>query len=291
MAASWWWQNPSGAWDFRCELNPCRIQATDPAAYAKMASEMAAIPGCRSDKDWTRLGTKCCGSKFFPWACGASRILEFDLNGIIHCILCERLPEKLDNQIKLQHLEWHEACMRLTPAQILACIPHCVPKANLCKTSAITGISRFNFAQWRAEGEPTLLRAGWLALCKMIAENPKNKNSFSSIVTLCDDLAIENEANPALKTSMIGSRTKAARRRLQAPRQPPDLPVQPWQPQDLPVQLHGANKQPSLGSCESLAYALPPPPDEYQPPLREFGPLREPPPQPPLPREPPTPKL
>ena len=147
--------------------------------------------------------------------------------------------------------------MRLTPAEIFACIPHCVPKANLCITSAITGISRFNFAQWRAEGEPTLLRAGWLALCKMIAENTKNRSSFSSIVTLCDDLAVENEANPDVKTSMIGSRGPAARRRLQLPRRP-----------------------------ENLAYALPPPTDEYQPPLPQ-----EPPPQPPLPREPPTPKL
>ena len=237
---------------------------------------MAEVPGCHSDKDSSRLGTKCCGSKFFPWACGASRIMEFNLNCIIHCVLCESLPEKLDNQIKLQHLEWHEACQKLTPAQIFACIPHCVPKTNLCKTSAITGISRFNFAQWRAEGEPTLLRAGWIALCKMIAENSENKNCFSSIITLCDDLAVDNEANPDLKSSMIGSKGPAARRRLR----------QPKRPENLAAQSHGANKQPSHRPCENLAYALPPPPDEYQPPLPQ-----EPPHQPPLPREPPPPKL
>ena len=78
MPATWWWQNPNGAWDFKCELNPSRIQDTDPAAYSKMASEMATIPGCQSDKDWTKLGTRCCGSKFFPWACGASKVMEFD---------------------------------------------------------------------------------------------------------------------------------------------------------------------------------------------------------------------
>ena len=43
MEPSWWWQNPNGAWDFRCELNPSKIRATDPAAYAQMELEMAGI--------------------------------------------------------------------------------------------------------------------------------------------------------------------------------------------------------------------------------------------------------
>ena len=106
-------------------------------------------------------------------------------------------------------------------------------------------------------------------MCKMIAENPENKNRFSSIVTLCDDLAVDNEANPDLKSSMIGSKGPAARRRLRQPRLP----------ENLAAQSHGTNKQP-------LAYVPPPPPDEYQPPLPQ-----EPPPQPPLPLEPPPPKL
>ena len=128
MASNWWWQNPSGAWDFRCELNPSKIQATDPAAYARMEQQMTGVP----ENEWSIKGTSCCGSKFFPWACGASRIMEFTMNCHVQCVLCERLPEKLDNEIKLQHLQWHEACGRLTPAQIAGCVLHCVPKTNLC---------------------------------------------------------------------------------------------------------------------------------------------------------------
>ena len=219
MASNWWLQNPSGAWDFRCELNPSKIEATDPAAYAKMKDEMSGVP----EKLWSAQGTNCCGAKFFPWACGASRIMEFTLNNVVYCVLCERLPEKLGNDIKLQHLEWHEACGRLTPAQIVSCIPHCVPKANLCQKSRITGISRFNFAKWRAEGEPTLLRGGWIALCKLIAENYQNPAGFRNIITLCNDLAIDNEENPALKASMTMSKGRAAAgksRRLVLPRHP-----------------------------------------------------------------------
>ena len=112
-----------GTWDFQCELNPSRIQATDPAAYARMKLEMAKIPFCHSDKDWSRLDTRCCGSKLFPWAFCASRIMEFDLNGTVHCVLCEKLPEKFEKQIKLQHSEWHEACKKLTAIQVATCIP------------------------------------------------------------------------------------------------------------------------------------------------------------------------
>ena len=192
--------------------------------------------------------------------------MEFTLNNVVYCVLCERLPEKLDNEIKLQHLEWHEACGRLTPAQIAGCIPHCVPKANLCQKSRITGISRFNFAKWRAEGEPTLLRGGWIALCRLIAENSQNPESFRNIITLCNDLAIDNEENPALKASMTMSKGRAAAgksRRLVLPRHPMD-------PEDLVVWFQGAKQPP------------PPPPLAYAPP---------PPPQPPLPEEPPPPKL
>ena len=213
MASNWWWQNPSGAWDFRCELNPSKIQATDPAAYARMKLEMAGIP----EKDWSKL-TECCGSKFFPWACGASRIMEFTINGTVHCILCERIPDKLNNQIKLQRLQWDEACEKLTPAQITACVPRCLPKANLCKACGpLTGISRFDFSKWKTEGEPTLGRAGWIALCRMIAENTGNKDCFRNIITLCDELAADNEENPDMKAS---NKVQTARRRLRQPRHP-----------------------------------------------------------------------
>ena len=245
------------------------------------------------DNLWSKQGTPCCGSKFFPWRSGASKVMEFTVNGEVQCILCERLPEKLDNEIKLLHLEWHRACGRLTPDQIQACIPHCVPKTNLCIKSKITGISRFDFKKWKAEGEPTLLKAGWIALCKLIAEEA-NSECFRDILSLCNDLTIANEAHPDLKAAMTMSRARSLQQpdygnaRLQhpvyGPRQPPGdlyhrLP-QRLRPDAVAAESHGASSshQPS------------PPPLMVPPkPLLEYAP--PPPPQPPVPSDPPPPRL
>ena len=102
-------------------------------------------------------------------------------------------------------------------------------------------------------------------MCRFIAENSQNPESFRNIITLCNDIAIDNEENHALKASMTMSKGRAAAgksRRLVLPRHPMD-------PEDVVVWSHAA-KQP------------PPPPLAYAPP---------PPPQPPLPDEPPPPKL
>ena len=197
MEPNWWWQNPNGARDFRCALNPSKIQATDPVAYALMKLEMAGIP----ENDWSKR-TACCGATFYPWACGASGVLEFNINNISYCILCERVPEKLSNQIKLQRLQWDEACEKITPAQITACIPRCLPKANMCKACGpITGISRFDFSKWRTEGEPTLGRDGWIALCRMIANNSRHTDCYRNIIMICDELAADGEENTDLRTA------------------------------------------------------------------------------------------
>ena len=103
-------------------------------------------------------------------------------------------------------------------------------------------------------------------MCRLIADKSTNPESFRNIITLCNDLAIDNEENPDLKASMTMSKGKAAAgkfRRLVLPRQPMD-------PEDLAAWSHGAKQPP------------PPPPLAYAPP---------PPPQPPLPDEPPPPRL
>ena len=101
-------------------------------------------------------------------------------------------------------------------------------------------------------------------MCRLIADNSTNPESFRNIITLCNDLAIDNEENPALKASMTMSKGRAAAgksRRLVLPRHPMDPEEQPPPPPPLPEEP------------PPLAYALPPPP------------------QPPLPEEPPPPKL
>ena len=103
-------------------------------------------------------------------------------------------------------------------------------------------------------------------MCKLVADNATNPESFRNIITLCNDLAVDNEENPDLKASMTRSKGKAAAgkfRRLVLPRQP-------MRPEDLAAWFHGAKQPP------------PPPPLEHAPP---------PPPQPPLPLEPPPPRL
>ena len=313
MQSNWWWKS-TGAWDFRCELNTGRIRATDPEAYEVMRRQMNDIP----DNLWDKQGTPCCGSKFFPWRSGASKVMEFTVNGEVQCILCERLPEKLDNEIKLLHLEWHRACGRLIPDQIQACIPHCVPKTNLCIKSKITGISRFDFKKWKAEGEPTLLKAGWIALCKLIAEEA-NSECFRDILSLCNDLTIANEADPDLKAAMTMSRARSLQQpdygtaRLQhpvyGPRQTGDLHRLPQRlrPDAVAAESHGASSshqclpvhasdasnphQPSWAWCQCVPKAdkqsvpLMVPPE----PLLPYAP--PPPPQPPLPSDPPPPRL
>ena len=45
-----------------------------------------------------------------------------------------------------------------------------------------------------------MLVGGWAALCKVIAEN--GTIDMTKIITLCDDIAIQHQDNPDLKTAM-----------------------------------------------------------------------------------------
>ena len=114
--------------------------------------------------------------------------------------------------------------MRFTPAEIFACIPHCVPKANLCTQTHVPGIAKFNFQQWKDEGRPTLLKAGWIALCRMIAANADvHTDCFQRIITLCDQMSIDACENPELKTAMEMSRGFKATRLLRDSSNAPKL--------------------------------------------------------------------
>ena len=54
-------------------------------------------------------------------------------------------------------------------------------------------------------------RAGWIALCRMIANNSINKDCYRNIIMICDELAADGEENTDLKVS---NKVKTARRRL-----------------------------------------------------------------------------
>ena len=212
MPPNWWWKSSGSVLPSKCELNPANIRATNPEAYEFMKHQMDGIP----EHLWSQQGTPCCGSRFSPWARGASKIMEITVNGIVQCILCEKLPDKLDNEIKLQHLKWYQACGRLTPAKILACVPHFLPKMNLCSESKI-GISRFDFQKWQAAGEPTLRSANWIALCKLIAEEDDSE-CFRNILSLCNEFATHQwHATECFATKYFATKSDCASSSHQLP--------------------------------------------------------------------------
>ena len=127
-----------------------------------------------------------------------------NVGGNVVAFLAERLPEQLDDEIKKLLHEWHVAEGRVTPEDIMSCIPEVLPKVNLIKESKIPGIARFDFKKCKESGCPTLLTAGWIALCRCIAE--KDEINLSRIITLCDKLSIQEEQDPDLKAAMEMSR-------------------------------------------------------------------------------------
>ena len=196
MPADYWWQAKAG-WRFKCEFCPEKVKEKQPAQYKKIQEAMGDIP----ESEWKH-HTPCCGSWFIPWAHGASKVLEMKVADTHHAIRAERMPDELDDEIKKVQMAFHEACGRTTAEQIRKAIPNSLPNCNLldpaeCK---VPGIARFNIKRWKDEGCPTILVAGWAALCKVIAKN--STIDMSDLITLCDDIAIKNEQDPALKTAM-----------------------------------------------------------------------------------------
>ena len=200
MPEMMWWQDGS-RWSFRCGINIDKIKNFMPETYKACQQNMPGVP----EEHWqSHCGVPFCGAKFAPWKGGASNVVELNVGGEIHAMLAERLPEQLDDEIKKLLHEWHVAEGRVTPEDIMACIPEVLPKENLIKGSKIPGVARFDFETWKRTGCPTLLRAGWIALCKCIAM--KDEINLSRIITLCDDLAIQEEQNPDLRSAMQMSR-------------------------------------------------------------------------------------
>ena len=206
-------------WSFKCKICPEKIKLKQPKMYQTIKKAMGDTP----EEKWS-ICTPCCGSKFIPWARGASKVVELRVGNAIHAILAERLPEELDDEIKKVQYEWHRACGRTTAEQIAEAIPCCLPKSNLCTHSRVPGIARFNFKQWKTDGCPTLLKAGWIALCKLIATNADvQTDCFQRIITLCDQMSIDACENPELKTAMEMSRGIKATRLLKGSSSAPKL--------------------------------------------------------------------
>ena len=207
MNADYWWQagfnTPYERWAFMCEFSPAKLKVKQPQMYEIVKEAMEnKFPGL-PEHMWTKK-TPCCGSKFIPYKYGASMVVELNFGGERHAILAERLPKELDDEIKHVLCEWHKAEARVTAAEIRAAIPCVLPETNLCEDCPVPGIAKFDFNKWKREGCPTLLAAGWIAICKVIAN--KDKFNLSRIITLCDEMFIKEEKDPDLKLAMQMSR-------------------------------------------------------------------------------------
>ena len=194
-----YWYNPEGTWRFHCKLMPSKIKKMHPGLYEAIKQDLNNLP----DDQWDKL-VPTCGCRFRPWANGASKVVELRVMDKSYAILAERLPVELDDEIKKAQYAWHKALARTTAEQIAKAIPTCLPTTNLCTSCQVRGISKFDFDAWKADGRPTLTRAGWIALCRVIAMN--QEVDLSGIISLCDKLSIDIVQNPDLKTALQMSR-------------------------------------------------------------------------------------
>ena len=126
----------------------------------------------------------CCGARFRAWARGPSKVVEIQAdNGDWYALLADRPPQELDDEIKRVHHQWHLACSRLTAQDIMKAIPMAYPKTG---QTIVPGVSKFDFAEWREHGSPTLTHSGWIALCHLIAS--KEPLNFERIISVCAQL-------------------------------------------------------------------------------------------------------
>ena len=104
-------------------------------------------------------------------------------NGDWYALLAARLPQELDDDIKKCWHQWHRACSRLTAQDITKAIPMAYPKTG---QTIVPGVSKFDFAEWREHGSPTLTHSGWIALCHLIAS--KEPVHLKHIISVCEQL-------------------------------------------------------------------------------------------------------
>ena len=197
MTPSFYWKK-LGGWKFYCEVSFEQIEEQDPVAFKEIEAFFSNKGIARAH--W-KSHTHCCGAKFIPWARGCSKVLEIytESDGWL-ALLAERLPEELDDEIKGVIYEWNKACSKVTAEEILAAMPTIYPLTGQPVGGGIPGFRRFDFDKLQEVGCLILMRVGWMTLCQMIAR--RDAVNLSRIITLCDQFAISQEANPSLAESM-----------------------------------------------------------------------------------------
>ncbi len=178
MPSEYWKRPNPDKWRFYCGVQwPVVAEKSD-----HIMQHMVRVHG-ENLKRWPDPG---CGARFIPHARGPSKVVEMLVAGEWVCFLAERLPQLLDDEIKKQLEKWHEQLGHVTAEEMQAAIPIVYPKTNAFSAD-IPGVSRFPFEQWRKDGRFVLGRAGWCALCQIVAA--KDPANLGVIFEVADQIA------------------------------------------------------------------------------------------------------
>ena len=133
---SFYWQKPhANKWRFYCKIDWCQVVAHPGGSEIAQHFESN---GFGSDPAlWPNTG---CGSRFKAWARGPSKVVEFFSDGKWYCFLAERLPEELDNEIKIVQETFARATGRLTVQDLMDSIKISFPETNPVDPVRLPGV-------------------------------------------------------------------------------------------------------------------------------------------------------
>jgi hypothetical protein len=178
-------------WKFRCCLAWPQVVQQQPSIEEHFVKH-----GFGEDMSkWPPWG---CGAKFRPWRNGPSKVVEFKVITAAGqeewvCFMAARLPQELDDEIKVVQEHFHRARGRVTAAEILEAIPVVYPVTNAVDPKGLPGVSKWNYALWKSEGQPHLSQAGWRTLCLIIAK--KDPVNLAALFTTAEIVRAKLKAN------------------------------------------------------------------------------------------------
>ena len=180
------WNRPTSQYRFYCNLNWKQAENEDPWMYQQNA-KIFNKDGRTGHSTWPTFG---CGSRFQPWARGASKLVEIrnKVDGQSIFFLAERPPALIDDIIKSYQKTWIDSLGRLTPDEIRSRVPRVYPNPRWAPKSYpdIIGVGYFPVDEWEREGSPALDMAGWGVLFMCIAT--KNMENLGQIFLLGLDI-------------------------------------------------------------------------------------------------------
>ena len=139
---------------------------------------------------WPSLGCRC---KFFPWAKGASMVVELKLDDDTWtAIMAERMPSTLDNAIKGHHAKFYMSIGKLSPETLFEKIPIGFPMTHQVK--GFPGIALYPVEEFERHGELMITEVGWCKMAMKVAEN--DMEHLEGVFTVAKKILIKLKENP-----------------------------------------------------------------------------------------------